>query len=630
MAFAMALLLVASVFSAAVGLNRSASAASAQTADATIADAIPADAVLFMEVQLDRQSNQWVQTFDLLQRAGLSDLLEQEADTTPEEAAQLSDTLALTGSVGVTLTSLNLDASSALSDISSEASSLTTDPLSVAEDGVPEGFAAVFQPDEPDRLYTTLQAIVEDGAEENGATIETADYNGVSIEYWESADEYTDPMAVARVEDYVVLAVRPADIEPIVDTVSGDVDALASADSFTAVQDALTTDALVFGYASTEEIVAAALAQDPTLGDSLVTLSGYAGWSMYADDAGFRLDTIQIPAEGADLPQMTPFEPTLAERVSADSLYFIDSNDLAGTGIFDLIGLSLQQAMAEDDALGLGTPAADAAATPTVDEVYAELEGQLGFNLKTDLFDQLTGEYGMAFSAQDVFSAAPDINAVFVSEVEDPTTVSDVADKISFIFSSAIEDEGAEFGTREVTGGNVTTITIPDQDLPLTIEYGVIEGELLIGINNGIDQYLDGPDTALADDAVYQDTLAALPQDNITGVQYLNLGQLLPMIEEAATSMSGSTEMEDADEACGDYATQEEAQAAYDADDVENWMLDLDFDGQACEDYFGGDAATAEASAAGVTEQLNLLSIGTVSYTVDGNIGSSTILLIGE
>jgi len=208
----MALLLVASVFSAAVGLNRSASAASAQTADATIADAIPADAVLFMEVQLDRQSNQWVQTFDLLQRAGLSDLLEQEADTTPEEAAQLSDTLALTGSVGVTLTSLNLDASSALSDISSEASSLTTDPLSVAEDGVPEGFAAVFQPDEPDRLYTTLQAIVEDGAEENGATIETADYNGVSIEYWESADEYTDPMAVARVEDYVVLAVRPADI----------------------------------------------------------------------------------------------------------------------------------------------------------------------------------------------------------------------------------------------------------------------------------------------------------------------------------------------------------------------------------------------------------------------------------
>ena len=633
-AFALALLLVASVFSAALGLQGSAYAASAQVGESTVADAVPADAVLFMEVDLDRQSDQWTTTFDLLERAGLSDLLEEEADTTPEEAAQLSDTLAFTGKAGVVLTSVALEAGADVDDISSEASSLTTDPLSVAEGGVPEGFAIVFQPEDPYRLYPNMESILEDGAEENLATVETTDYNGVTIQYWEAEDEFTDPQAIARVEDYVVFSTSPTDIEPIIDTVNGDVDALSGAESFTAVQNALTTDALVFGYVNSEDIIEAALAQDPslaedpTLGDSLEQFSGYAGWSLFADVAGFRLDTIQIPSEGAALPQLTPFEPTLAERVSADSLYFVNSSNLAGTGIFDLLGISLQQAMAEDDAMGLGTP--EAVATPTVDEVYEQLEGQLGFNIKTELFDQLTGEYGLALTAADVFGSEPQVDAVFVSEVEDETTVADVADKVSFIFSSAIEEEGAEFATRDVDGGSVTSITIPDEAFPVTVEYGVINGELLIGVNNGIDEYLNGPTEPLADDAVYQDTLAALPQENVTGIQYINLGALLPLIEEAATTMSGSTELEDADPACADYATQEEAQAAYDADDVENWMLDLDFDGVACEDFFAADSASPEASPAGVTAQLNLLSIGSVSYSVDGNVGTSTILLIGE
>jgi hypothetical protein len=628
MAIAMAFLLIASFFSAAVALNTGASHAAAQGTGASLAETVPEDSVFYMEIELDQQSDQWVKTFELLERAGLSDLVEAEADASPEEVAQVAETFDVTGKAAMVFSSLNLATDGAVDDITSEASSLTTDPMSVADEGIPEGFAVVFQPEDPDALYANLQEVVAGEADDNAATVETTDYNGVTIEYWESADEFTDPTAVAQIDDFVVLAVRPADIEPIIDTVNGDLDSLATTDGFTAVEDALNTEALVFGFVNAAQFIEAAVAEEPTLADSLEQVNGYAGWNVWADDAGFRLDTIQVPAEGAELPELTPFEPTLAENVSADSLLFVNSNDLAGTGIFDLLGVTLQQAFTETDAVGIGTPVPDAVATPTVDEVYAQLEAQLGFNLQTDLFDQLNGEYGMALSAQDVFSDAPDVNAVFVADVEDEVTVSDVTDKISFILQSSLEDE-AELTTREVGDASVYSIEIPDAGLPLTLEYGVIDGQLLIGVNDGIDEYVDGPSNPLADDQVYQDTLAALPQDEITGVQYLNLGVLLPMIEEGATAMSGSMEMADADESCGDYATQEEAQAAYDLDDSENWMLDLDFDGEACEDYFGT-SATAEASPVGVTENLNLLSIGTVTYSLDGNTASSTILLIGE
>ena len=625
---AVAVLLVASLVAAVLPVGNSAWASS-QAAASTVAAAVPSDAVMYIEVELDQESDQWVQTHTLLERAGLADLLEQEADASPEDVAQVAEMLALTGSAGIFLTQASLDSVADASDLTSEASALTTDPLAAADGDIPEGFAVVFQPDDPDALYATLSSLLEDSAAENGAIVETTEYNGVTITYWEAPDEFTDPMAIAQVGEYVVLSVRPADVEPVIDTANGELDTLADAESYVAVREALDGEALVFGYVDTEAVVDAAIAEDPSLAGSVQNPVGFAGWRMWADDPGFRLDTVVIPGAGTELPRMEAFTPTLAEQVSADSLFMVNSTNLAGTGIFDLLGVSLQAALAEDDTFGVeGTPGVAPATTPTVDEVYEQLEGQLGFNLKTDLFDQLTGEYGLALTAGDLFSDAPQIDAVFVSEVADETTVGDVTDKITFIISSAIEQEGATIAARDVPGGSLTSITIPDPSLPVTLEYGVVDGELLIGVNNGIDAYLEGPDEALADDAAYQDTFAALPQENITAVTYLNLGELLPLIEEAAMGMSGSFEIEDADPACAAYASQAEAQAAYEADDVENWMLDLDFDGQACEDFFG--AGSPEASPVSVTEQLRLLSIGSVSYVEGDTLGTSSILLIGE
>jgi hypothetical protein len=87
------------------------------------------------------------------------------------------------------------------------------------------------------------------------------------------------------------------------------------------------------------------------------------------------------------------------------------------------------------------------------------------------------------------------------------------------------------------------------------------------------------------------------------------------------------TSTEDADPSCGDYASQEEAQAAYDEDNFENYQLDLDWDGEACEDYFApATPVTADAGAG----MLNVSALAAVTWAEDGRTGSNAIIVIGE
>ncbi|MGI8484635.1 MAG: hypothetical protein ACR2OU_10275, partial [Thermomicrobiales bacterium] len=59
-----------------------------------------------------------------------------------------------------------------------------------------------------------------------------------------------------------------------------------------------------------------------------------------------------------------------------------------------------------------------------------------------------------------------------------------------------------------------------------------------------------------------------------------------------------------------------------------NFDLDRNYNGVACEDFFG--AATPEASPASATASVNVQSVGTVSYVKDGMNATSTIVMIGN
>lgn len=621
---ALAIVLVATMFATALALNGPTRAAA--QVDGALADVVPAESVLYADADLDQTSDQWVLMYELLERSGLSDLAEEELDASPEEVGDMAEMVEFTGRAALVFTSADAFSAEALNDFSDEAANIAADPSDVASD-VPQGFAVVFQPEDPQALYTFFQDMVADEAEENAATVETVDYNGTTIEYWESTDPEIDPTAVALIEETVVLAVRPMDVEPIVDTINGDLESLSSTESFNTIAESFTTPSISFGYVNTTAIVEEMATADPQVADALGDAGGYMGWNVYVDNDGFRMDSVFAVDDRAGNPLPESFDPTLADRVSADAMLFLNGNNLAGTGLSELLGVALQASFAESEGAMDPTPVA----TPSVEEVYAELESQLGFNLKTDFLDQMTGEFGVAVTVDQIFSAEPVTDVVFVSGVADETTVTDATDQIRFIVSSSVEDT-VQISDREVTGGTVTSVVLPAEEtggLPITLEWGVINGEFLLGVNGGIDSYLDGATTPLSSDPNYEATMSLLPQEDVVGVAYLNLARLLPMIEEAASTMSTSTSIVDNDPACGDYATQEEAQEAYDADSVGLWNLDLDYDGEACEDFFSA-GASPEASPESVTENLNLVGIGLVSYTEGDLYRTSSILVVGD
>lgn len=611
--FAIAIAVVFSLFASTLALMAPGSAA-AQSADFGTADVTPADALVYVRANLHPESDQWSLANDLIDRSGIAAATGE--DISLDDVQEMEP--ALDGEAAFVLTSIDVDRPIDLNEVTSVAS----DPMASVEGDIPSGFSVLFQPDN----MADIQQAMESSLEDQGTEIETSEYGGVTIQYAPPADEYSDGYAYAQVNDTTLaIATIPGDLEPIIDTANGDLDPLSSNENFTNMQDQLTTDSLVFGYADGGALVDQIIKAVPDLESSVpqATLDqarGFIGFTVWADQPGFRFDSLLVPAAGNTLPVLTPFDDDLASRVSADSLFFTSGRDLGASGALDAIGLIAAQSIAGEEPLA--TPVASQTSEDYADEIFARAEQTIGFNIKTDFIDQLVGDYAFSVSAKNLDSATPEIDAIFVSGAADAQTVNDVISKISFL-ATAAGDEGVVTSRDLADGTSIYQFNVGDESLPMVLEAGVVDGQLLIGLNNGIDDYVDGPASTLADDPNFQAVFSNLPSD-YSNAFFLNVPKLAPMIESFATSMDSSS-TPDNDPKCGDYATQEEAQAAY--DDTFDFDLDQDFDGEACEDFFN---PTPEASPASVTASLNILGVGAVTYDVDGSIGQSMIVAIGD
>ncbi|MDQ4043867.1 MAG: hypothetical protein M3173_00245, partial [Chloroflexota bacterium] len=157
------------------------------------------------------------------------------------------------------------------------------------------------------------------------------------------------------------------------------------------------------------------------------------------------------------------------------------------------------------------------------------------------------------------------------------------------------------------------------------IEFGVIGDEVVISIGTGLDDYLDGPAEPLAQDESFQALMAHLP-DEYHSLTYIDLNEVISLGTELSEGQGFAGE--DADPACGDYASQAEAQAAYDEDQFANFLLDLDFDGEACEDYAFAGATPSASPVAEEDAYSNIQGLATVMYEEGDVEASSTFILI--
>jgi hypothetical protein len=172
----------------------------------------------------------------------------------------------------------------------------------------------------------------------------------------------------------------------------------------------------------------------------------------------------------------------------------------------------------------------------------------------------------------------------------------------------------------------------------------VVDDYLVFGKGDAVDRFGETPADSLADTTQFQEVMDTLP-DEYNGLTYIDLAQAIPLMEVAAQEsedlgLGGMEEIPDASESCADYATQEEAQAAYDAAEPGTFDLDQDFDGEVCEDHFasaGTDAeatraveAAAPADALADVDYSAIKAFAVVSYADGETQRSSSILYIAE
>ncbi len=618
-----------STLAAGVAVGGRATATQAQDAGLDTAAFAPETSLMYAAINLDQSSAQYSQATTLLDRAGLSSLLQQTADDAVADADMGDDLGAiLGGEVGFVVNSVagaeGLDLGSVVSgDVESVTSSASS------------GFGAVIRSSDPDAAFASIQEDLQSSATENGAEIESVEYEGVTIESASGVSEddgAETSMALARVDDYILFAQIAADLEPLIDAQAGRVPSLAGSDNLAAVQDQLNSEYLLFAFINgpgfKDAVTTATDAQTETLlGDGiLAAFDAYTGLVVWADAPGFRLDTISVPTTGAAPSNlMGNFDATLDERVPGDTILFASGQDLGASGLLD--GIALLFAMG---ATGMIDTSGDASveASPEAtdpDEVLEEAGQLLGFNLQTDFIDQMTGEFGLAVSLTNLLS--PDgIGAIFVSGVDDPTILADSVSKIALLVAAAVGGE-TEYSTREVGDTTVNVVEDDSGTLPVRVEYGVVEGEFMLAFGNLLQTYVDGPDETLAENPQYQEVMALLPAEHGAAL-YVDLSQIIGIVEALFGSFSESG-ITDASPDCGPYETQAAAQAAYDEDPGGLIDLDQDFDGEACEDFFVSAAATPDATPE-VTGFSAITALATVAFQGDGVTGTSTILYISE
>jgi len=610
------------------------------------AAAAPADSVGYANIPLAEDSEQWALTKTVLDRTPLGPMIDQGLN---DQLNGLPLDAFLGGELGVVATSEVAGALAAATAATGGIPGLGTASAGAEAMSAPEkyGLVAVLDARAPDTAYAGISAAIESQASDDGVTVETSEYNGVEIIYAPSASPDQPGMAAASVEDHVLIGASAADFEPVIDTILGDAPSLADSESFATVTGALPAEFLILGYldSSSMQEVQAAAGTDPLaqfgVSSADLTQARISGFTLAADDLGFRMETVAMNADGSAIPAGADnFQSELLKLTPPTALFFADAMDLSSAGAPVEGGpgaLEIMLALGINAGMGMmGGGAAAPAEKLTLDQWVAQQFEQvtmmIGFNPQTDLFRQFTGEYGLWM---DVASDPTGMGALFASGVGDAGTVSNALASLAQLIQGATGGSGGTVSTRDVNGSSVNTINM-GMGAP-AIEFGVVDGAMVIGVGSAVDSFAGGPAESLADNPLFSAAMGALPAEH-NGTIYADFSQILPLLQAlSASSASDSTAaMLDADPSCANYASPEEAQAAYDAFEPGTEYLDSDFDGQVCEDYFNPVEApqdTAEMDAGPAFEDLDLSSVKSfllVGYDQDGMRKSSSLLMIGE
>ncbi|MDQ2682272.1 MAG: DUF3352 domain-containing protein, partial [Chloroflexota bacterium] len=334
----------------------------------------------------------------------------------------------------------------------------------------------------------------------------------------------------ARIDDYFVAAPAVEDLEAAIEASTDGGSSLAGVDEFREASTLLPTERFAYAFANGSAVIenlSAELEQDPmfaeVFGDTVESYNGYTGMTVAADEAGIRVETVTIPVNAVPAATSPGVDLTMADRMPADTVIFANGQNLGETTLMNSVGILIVTALSAVTSEPMGDEPMASPVPMTIDETYESLAQLFGFNLKTGFIDQLVGEYG--FAVWGIESGDPaDVSAVLVSGADDPELLGDTVSSVTFLIQAAGQGE-LNVTSRELEGGPINNIQFVTEGMPVSIDFGVVDDEFILGFNDGADIVSAGPTESLSDSTLYQNAMSLLPEEH-DSVYFVNVAAL--------------------------------------------------------------------------------------------------------
>jgi hypothetical protein len=92
---------------------------------------------------------------------------------------------------------------------------------------------------------------------------------------------------------------------------------------------------------------------------------------------------------------------------------------------------------------------------------------------------------------------------------------------------------------REVDGDTIYVVSSPEMAEGPSVEFGVVDDQVVVGTGGGIEDLMTEPTASLADDPQYQTVMDFLPSE-YHQVTYVNIGQVVDVLTAMAGAMQES------------------------------------------------------------------------------------------
>jgi len=540
------------------------------------AAAAPAGTALFQVFDLDREGVQWQQTGMLLERVGLPNALELWEDAVLKIGAERGDfteadlDALLGGELALVVTPVAVERAVEHHEKSQQQGDDAATPMAHDWDE-PLGVTAVLLPGDPEAAWDYVERQVADLAGKYDVPVEEISHGSGELLWVEMPDlrerlieRLGDALGAAglpevmagmmvengmhdgmdvgmvgrpgfatgRAGDFIIMGVSQADVTEIMDVVGGTTDSLADSPEAQQVAADLPADALSFTYFDGSAIVDALGTRTLKKMQAMMSPAEQAMWqaqsglAVSAVESGFRVDAVVVPGEGGDLGSAAiandPAIVAAAERVPAGTFLYqagvVPEDAFAGAAY--MLSLAVNGDMADEGAQGGGL-----SQLPSEEEIEQEIAtaaATLGFDPSSELFDLLGGEF-IAFStfpSLDMSGFGPD--AVAAMTTSDPATLNETARKIAASIERA--ELGVDVSVRDVDGNTIYVVSDPEMAMGPSLEFGVVDDQVVVGTGRGIENLMAEPTASLADDPQYQAVMGFLPPEYYQ-VSYIDIGQ---------------------------------------------------------------------------------------------------------